>query len=299
MVGMTRQAEYEADQYGALYMYRAGYNPRYAMDLHTQFRQAFGDIPAGLDHPTFEERAARVKDFLIELRGRVREFERANRRFRDGDYAGAARGYEIFLAILPKNAPAHLNLALARHRQALLTLGTDQKFKRSTDLDPDARAAAIELHAAGAPRPDPRIDAALLREAAAGYKTALRLDPGYALARVNYGALLLDQGDVKNAIRVLERAVAAPAGQALALAWNNLGVAYAMGKDPAKASEAFERAVRLDGKLADPYFNLGVLWADAGQKQKAVAAFEQYAARDRDSGWSKKARQRKAELAAK
>jgi predicted Zn-dependent protease len=296
MTGMTRQSEYEADQYGALYMYRAGYNPRYAMELHSQFRKVFGEIPAGLDHPTFEDRAARLKDFLIELRGRVREFERGGKKLKDGDYAGAARSYEIFLAVLPKNAPGHMNLALARHRQALTRLGAEQKYKRSTDLDPDSHAAAIELHSSGpAPKPDPRIDQALLREAAAEYKTALRLDPGYALARVDYGALLLDLGDVKNATKVLERAV--QAAPALAIAWNNLGVAYAMGKDVKKATDALEKAGKLDGKLADPWFNLGVVWADAGQKDQAVGAFEQYAVRDRDSGWAKKARQRKAGLA--
>jgi predicted Zn-dependent protease len=296
MTGMTRQSEYEADQYGALYMYRAGYNPRYAMELHAQFRKVFGEIPAGLDHPTFEDRAARLKDFLIELRGRVREFERGAKKLKDGDYAGASRSYEIFLAVLPKNAPGHMNLALARHRQALTRLGADPKYKRSTDLDPDSRAAAIELHSAGPQaKPDPRIDQALLREAAAEYKTALRLDPEYALARANYGALLLDLGDVKNATRVLERAV--QAAPALAIAWNNLGVAYAMGKDAKKATAALEKAGKLDGKLADPWFNLGVVFADAGQKDKAVGAFEQYAVRDRDSGWAKKAKKRKAELA--
>ncbi len=296
MTGMTRQSEYEADQYGALYMYRAGYNPRYAMELHMQFRKVFGEIPAGLDHPTFEDRGARLKDFLIELRGRVREFERGNKKFKDGDYAGAARSYEIFLAVLPKSAPGHMNLAVARHRQALERLGVDQKYKRSTDVDPDSRAAAIELHSAGAAsRPDPRIDQALLREAAAEYKTALRLDSSYALARVNYGALLLDLGDVKNATKVLERAVQTAPG--LAVAWNNLGVAYAMGKDVKKATEALAQAGKLDGKLADPWFNLGVVWADAGQKDKAVGAFEQYAVRDRDSGWSRKAQKKKAELA--
>jgi predicted Zn-dependent protease len=300
MTGMTRQAEYEADQFGALYMYRAGYNPRYAMELHVLFVRAFGEIPPGMDHPTFADRAARMKDFLIELRGRVREFERGNKKLENGDFAGAARSYEIFLAVLPKNAAAHMNLGLARHRQGLARLGTDQKYKRSTDLDPDARAAPIELHSTGpAKKPDPRIDQALLREAAAEYRTALRLDPDYALARVNYGALLLDLADVKNATTVLERAVASPAGAKLATAWNNLGVAYAMGKDDKKAADALEKAWKLDAKLPDPWFNLGVLWADAGQKDKAVGAFEQYAARDRSSGWARKAQKRRSELAAK
>lgn len=296
MTGMTRQSEYEADQYGALYMYRAGYNPRYAIDLHVQFAKVFGEIPDGLDHPTFADRSARVKDFLIELRGRVREFERGNEAFKKGDYAGAARHYEVFLAVLPRNAPAHMNLALAWHRQALTRVGTDQKYKRATDLDPDARAAAIELHSgAGEQKPDPRIDQALMRQAAAEYKTALRIDPSYTLARVNYGALLLDMGQVKVATKILEAAVKKSPDNAQA--WNNLGIAYAMGKNQKKAIAALEKATQLNAKLSDPWFNLGVVYADAGQNQKAMDAFEAYAKLDPDSGWAKKARAKKAELA--
>jgi predicted Zn-dependent protease len=295
-VGMTRQQEYEADQYGALYMYRAGYNPRYAMELHVQFKKVLGEIPPGLDHPTFEDRAARLKDFLIELRGRVREFERGNKKFREGDYAGAARSYEIFLAVVPRNAPGHMNLALAKHRQALVRLGSDQRYKRATDIDPDARVAAIELHSADKPTQDPRIDKQLLREAAAEYKTTLRLDPSYTLARVNYAALLLDTGDVKGATQMLEKAVKAEPKNALA--WNNLGVAYAMNKNK-KAVQALETATKLDPKLPDPWFNLAVVEADAGHKEKAMAAYAKYAELDPDSGWSRKAKKAKAELAAK
>lgn len=297
MTGMGRQAEYEADQFGALYMYRAGYNPRFAVDLHVQMARILGEIPPGLSHPPFADRAARIKDLLIELRGRLREFERGNEAFRKGDYRAAARHYEIFLAVLPRNAPAHMNLALAKHRQALARLGTDQKFKRATDIDPDSRAAPIELHSSGGAKPDPRIDQQLMREAAAEYKTALRLDPNYALARVNYGALLLDMGQVKPATQLLEAAVKREPRHAMA--WNNLGIAYAMGKNPKKAEEALEKATTLDAKLPDAWFNLAIVYAEAGDTTRAMAALDTYAQLDPDSGWARKARAKKAELAQK
>lgn len=297
-IGMTRQSEYEADRYGALYMYRAGYNPKYMYDFWANATKVLPDSPPGQhDHASHKERGARTRDFLIELRGRVAEFERGNKAFAEGDYATAARRYEIFLAVLPENAPGHMNLALARHRQALARLGTAQKYKRTTDIDPDSRAAAVEVHSTSGEKADPRIDQRLMKLAAAEYKTALRLDPTYALARVNYGALLLDLGQTKVAKKVLETAVKHDAKNARA--WNNLGIAYMMDKNKKKAALAFDRAAKLDAKLADPYFNLAVLHEDAGESDKAIAMLDEYTKRDAGSGWAKAARAKKATLANK
>jgi predicted TPR repeat methyltransferase len=42
---------------------------------------------------------------------------------------------------------------------------------------------------------------------------------------------------------------------------------------------------------------LGVVYEAAGQKDKAAAAYQRYSELDPDSGWSKKARKAKAQLA--
>ena len=188
-------------------------------------------------------------------------------------------------------------MAVALHRQALARVGTEQKYKRTTDIDPDSRAAAVELHSATGEKPDPRVDQRLLREAAAEYKTALRLDPSYMLARINYGALLLDLGKPEAARKELE--LATQRAPSSASAWNNLGIVYAVSGDAKKATSAFEKSAKLDDKFADPWFNLGVLRTDAGQGDKAMAAYDEYAKRDGTSGWAKAARARKADVAAK
>ena len=292
-VGMTRASEHEADQYGALYLYRAGFDVRTMIELHRDFARYLGEVPPGMDHPPFAEREARVRDFLIELRGRVREFSRAVEALRVGANADAARRLEVFLAVLPRTAAGHLNLGLARHRQALERLGADAKWKRATDLDPDARVKAIELRS-GAPAPavDPRIDRQRLREAAAAYRTALRLDPGYVMARVDYAALLLDLGQNKEARALLETAV--KHGPRNALAWTNLAIARWLDKDLKGTKEAFDRATSIDPKLADPWFNQAVMMTDAGDRKAAAKAWDEYLTRDSTSGWAKAARARKA-----
>jgi beta-barrel assembly-enhancing protease len=300
-VAATRQAEHEADKYGTIYMYRAGYNPRYMMEVWHAGARLFGASEKGGDHGTHEERALRTRDTLIELRGRVAEFERGNKKLAEGDFGAAQRHYEVFLALLPQSAPGRGNLGVALHREALQKMGTDQKYKRTTDIDPDSRAAKITLNASpGAekkPSLDPRINARLLKEARASYELAMQLDPRYALARTNYGALLLDAGEVKAAVKALERAVKlAPTSAA---AWNNLGVAYATAGDAKQAIAALEKSAALDGKLADPFFNLGVVYTDTKQGPKATVAYDEYAKRDASSGWTKLARARKAELTPK
>ena len=81
------------------------------------------------------------------------------------------------------------------------------------------KEGVLRYRAGGEEKLDPRVDRARLREAAAEYKTALRLDPHYSLARVNYGAVLLDLGKLADAKKVLETATKRT--PKLAGAWNN------------------------------------------------------------------------------
>ena len=68
--GWGRQAELDADEYGAIYMFHAGYNPQSIIDLFTRFQSiedaGTGDILTQLlaTHPPFDERIARVQDAI-------------------------------------------------------------------------------------------------------------------------------------------------------------------------------------------------------------------------------------------
>jgi predicted Zn-dependent protease len=296
-VRASRQQEYEADKYGALYMYRAGYNPKFMLDFWKLAPSIFGESEKG-DHGTHEERAAVMRMDLIELRGRALEFERGNEALKNGDYAAAQDHYEVFLALLPGSAPGRLNYAVALHRDALKRIGADQKYKRTTDIDPDAKLMKIEVNSTEKHvEVDPRVNQRLLREAGKAYQAALKIDPSYAMARAGYGALLMDLGQTKEAIKVLEKATRIAPGYASA--WNNLGVAYAMAGDAKKAQSTLDQATKLDAKLADPWFNLGVVLADGGKSKEAAGAYDEYAKRDPEGGWSKAARARRAELTKK
>ena len=72
---VSRAHEFEADQFGALYTYRAGFNPASSVKLHETMLQAMGEIPRGMTHPTHAERIDRIRDYLLDLRAKVHGFD--------------------------------------------------------------------------------------------------------------------------------------------------------------------------------------------------------------------------------
>ena len=56
LVSVTRTHEIEADREGMRLMFLAGYDPRFAVQMFEAYAKKLGEIPAGLSHPTFDER---------------------------------------------------------------------------------------------------------------------------------------------------------------------------------------------------------------------------------------------------
>jgi predicted Zn-dependent protease len=298
LLTVSRAHEFEADQFGALYAYRAGFNPSWSVTLHEKMLQAMGEIPRGMTHPTHAERMARVRDYLLDLRAKVRGFDLALKALDSGDYDSAAGKLEVFLGVFPDSLSARSNLGVALHRKALMALPPASRFRRSTDVDPDARAKKIELRAGetavGGLKPAPKIDERLLREAVGEYQAALALDPNYVFAQVNLGAALDDLKDRKGARAALEKAVRL--GPASKEAWNNLGAVAAESGDAARALEALQKAVALDGGYAEAWFNLAMTYEQTNRGKDAAGAWDKYVALDPKSGWTELARQHRARI---
>jgi predicted Zn-dependent protease len=287
---VSRAHEFEADQFGTLYAYRAGFNPAASLALHQGMLAAMGEVPRGMTHPQHGERMARMRDYLLDLRSKVRGFDLAVKALKDGDYPQAASRFEVFLGVYPDSLSARSNLGVAMHRQALAALPPSSTFRRTTDVDPDSRAKKIELRAA-APEVaglKPKADERLLRDAVAEYRAALAIDPRYTHAQVNLGAALDDLKDRKGARATLESAVrSAPQSKE---AWNNLGAVAAGGGDTPRALEALQKAVGLDGNYPEAWFNLGLTYEQAGKPKDAAAAWDKFLALDGKSGWAEVAR---------
>jgi predicted Zn-dependent protease len=297
LMTISRAHEFEADQFGALYAYRAGFNPATAVKLHETMLATMGEIPRGMTHPTHAERIARVRDYLLDLRAKVRGFDLAVKALNNGDYDMAQSRFEIFLGVYPDSLSARSNLGVALHRKALTALTPATRFRRTTDIDPDSRARKIELRAnetsVGGLKSAPKIDERLLKEAVGEYQAALAIDPGYVFATINLGAALDDLKDKKGARVALEKAVRiSPNAKE---AWNNLGAVAAEMGDTPRALEALHKAVALDGNFQDAWFNLGMTLEQAsGHDKDAAAAWDKYVQLDPKSGWTEIAKQHRA-----
>ncbi|MGE5090213.1 MAG: tetratricopeptide repeat protein [Candidatus Levyibacteriota bacterium] len=190
-----------------------------------------------------------------------------------GDFAAAETDFRNALAQDASRPSAWIGLA-----QALAGPGrfddARNALHRALELDPSNRgalaaAAWVELRArdwrraqahcraglAVAPR-DPALLELLgqaLKAAGAGaearraFEAAIEADPGRASARVGLGAVLLDLGLADDARVQLETALAQ--GDASAATCANLGVAWRLRDDHARAAEMFERAVAADPAL--------------------------------------------------
>lgn len=290
---MSRSHEFEADQFGALYAYRAGFAPGESLRLHEAMLRASGEIPRGMTHPTHQERLAGLRDYLIELRAKVRGFDLAVKSLSDGELDASIVRFEVFLGVFPDSLSARSNLGVALHRKAVQGLAPTAELRRVTDVDPDSRARKIELRSTEKKDP-PKLDRRALEAAVVEYRSALAVDPSYAPALTNLGAALFDLGDKKGARLALDRAVArAPK---VAEAWiNRATIAESEGKLP-DAQADLRRALALDAKSAVAWFDLALVSEKMGRKDEAKAAWDRYLALDGKSGWAELATAHKAKL---
>ncbi|MCA9669971.1 MAG: tetratricopeptide repeat protein [Myxococcales bacterium] len=299
MGALSRAHEYEADQYGALYAYRAGYDPSQMITLHQKMLQhRGGEIPRGMSHPRHKERISHLRDYLLELRAKVRHFKKGNAALKEGKYGKAVDHYELFLGVFPDSSAARNNLAVALHRKALMATKAAPVYRRSTDIDPNARIRRIRLRSSDSDDEERRrrrkIDKRLLREAIGEYAMVLRKHPRYARAYSNIATALSDLGKLAEAQKKLEKAIALE--PTFKPAHNNLGVVLAQQHRYRAAALQLAHAVKLDAKYAEAYFNLGLVYEKLGDKPKAIAAFDKYVTLDATSGWATIARARAAAL---
>jgi predicted Zn-dependent protease len=294
MKGISRRHEYEADQIGALYAYRAGFNPAAAYRFHRRMIATGHEVADDQDHPTHLDRSARLKEYLLSVRAKARHFDKGLGYLDDGEYGDAIRHFEIFLGVFPSNLPARNNLGVALQRQAMAKRVGEHGYKLSTEIDPRSRIRDIVVRAAD-DKPVFSPDEALIIEAAVQFQAVLEQEPDYQMARTNLGACWLAMGKQAQAVREFERVLAA--GQASPEARNNLAVAQLVAGETASGTEILVKLIDQNPTYADAYYNLARVRQAAGDLDSTRKLYLAYLARDKSSGWAEQARQALAELA--
>lgn len=106
------------------------------------------------------------------------------------------------------------------------------------------------------------------------YERAVAADADDVAAWTNWGRLLHEQGELKEAERVYRRALEQCGPDALLLF--NLGVLLEDLDRPDAAVEAYQTSLEEDPTLADCHFNLARLYEALGQEQHAIRHLGQY-----------------------
>jgi protein O-GlcNAc transferase len=132
--------------------------------------------------------------------------------------------------------------------------------------------ASPDLHASLRQHQAGNLDAAI-----AGYRAFLQEQPNHAEANRLFGLALFAHGQVAPAREALERAAGLASPNAALL--NDLGNARRASGDKGAAIEAFSAAIKAEPGFAFAYFNLADALLEAGDVQRASAAYEDIIAR--------------------
>jgi len=288
MRGLSRKHEFEADQLGSLIALRAGFDPAAAFRFHRALQAAGREVPSDLDHPTHAERADRLREYLLGLRARARQFDLAVDALGRDRPESAVAALETFLAVFPDNLPARTNLGVALHRLAAPGLARGGGFRLSTDVEPRHGLRPIRLRGLS-PDAVQALDRARMQESVELLAWVVARDPGADRARQNLAASLLALGRRDQALAELERlARSAAPGPGLE---NDLAVARVLGGQAEAGRKQLAELVRRWPALPEARFNLGQALAAAGDAAGARRELLAYLALDDRSGWADLARQ--------
>lgn len=93
------------------------------------------------------------------------------------------------------------------------------------------------------------------------------IDPTYARAHINLGAIYREKGEWHQALGAFRRALAVTPRSVEAL--NNVGLLYADHNDFDRAVEVYEQALTIDAEVAELWLNLGLAYRGKGLLEKA------------------------------
>ena len=131
-------------------------------------------------------------------------------------------------------------------------------------------------------------DAGDYAKAQGEFAAALKADPHFVDAGYNLAVVLLATGEPERAVAILEQVIASAPDEAL--------FEFALGKAHFDAGSVFvaldhfERAVELDPGFEDARFARAIALLEAGERNEAVFALDQYLREFPDGTWSESAR---------
>jgi len=139
-----------------------------------------------------------------------------------------------------------------------------RELAKASELDPENAEVEMVLGLAYQARGD-------LSKAEEHLRRAIAMKPDYADARNNLGIVLAERKEWDKAIREFEAAAANVMYTTPERAFFNLGEAYRAKGDPARAEDAYRRALRANERYAPAYIALSAVLGGQGQWKDAAS----------------------------
>jgi len=168
-----------------------------------------------------------------------------------------------------KEADARMRMGVTYLDQRNLPLAM-QELTKASELDPSSAEIEMVLGLAYKERGD-------LSKAEEHLRKAIDRKPDYADARNNLGIVLAGRKAWDEAIREFEAAAANVMYTTPERAYFNLGEAYRVKGDPARAEDAYRRALRANERYAPAYPSLSGILAGQGKWNDAASILERCA----------------------
>jgi len=162
-----------------------------------------------------------------------------------------------------KEADARMQMGVTYLEQRNLPMAM-RELTRASELDPGNPEIDMMLGMAYQARGD-------LPKAEEYLRKAIDKKPDYADAHNNLGFVLASQKRWKEATREFEAAAENVLYGTPELAYYNLGEAYRMQNDPARAEEAYRRSLQGNDRYAPAYVGLAIVLGERGKWEDAAA----------------------------
>lgn len=247
------EMETEADYFGGLFGYIAGYN---TLDVSKGFLSKLYK-KVGLDektpgYPSLSERIGIAQNIQKKLKALVPVFDAAN-------YLNITRSYDLasacysFISNTFPSREIYNNSGVALAQQAIKLFNkTELKYFYPFGLDLDTRLNNFGTRAGGETKEEKR--QRLLQEAQEEFKSAVRIDKGYAAAYVNLALINELLGERELAIGYAAKAAKLAKKQGLDLleanAWIAKGIAQAKEGETDEAEASFKKAQKANPVIA-------------------------------------------------
>jgi len=110
------------------------------------------------------------------------------------------------------------------------------------------------------------------KDALNSYEKAIQIQPNLASAHYNHGVVLEKLGEYKDAINSYEKAIQIQPN--FAIAHYNYGVVLEKLGEYKDAINSYEKAIQIQPNLASAHYNLGLIQKELGEHQKAKNSYE-------------------------